>query len=60
VTAPIVAMAASQGGLEAVPELLTALPAPCGVACIVVQHLDPGHESLLTEILAKRRSLPVA
>jgi two-component system CheB/CheR fusion protein len=58
-TAPIVAMAASAGGLEAVSELLAALPAQCGVACIVVQHLDPGHESLLTEILAKRTSLSV-
>jgi chemotaxis response regulator CheB len=53
-------MAASAGGLEAVSEPLAALPGPCGVACIVVQHLDPGQESLLTEILAKRRSLPVA
>lgn len=52
-------MAASAGGLEAVSELLAALPAECGVACIVVQHLDPGHESLLTEILAKRTSLSV-
>src|SRR3984893_2539734 len=52
-------MAASAGGLEAVSELLAALPAQCGVACIVVQHLDPGHESLLTEILAKRTSLSV-
>jgi len=52
-------MAASAGGLEAVSELLAALPAESGVACIVVQHLDPGHESLLTEILAKRTSLPV-
>jgi two-component system, chemotaxis family, CheB/CheR fusion protein len=52
-------MAASAGGLEAVSELLAALPAECGVACIVVQHLDPGHESLLTEILAKRTSLLV-
>jgi two-component system CheB/CheR fusion protein len=52
-------MAASAGGLEAVSELLAALPAQCGVACIVVQHLDPGHESLLPQILAKRTSLPV-
>jgi two-component system, chemotaxis family, CheB/CheR fusion protein len=59
VTAPIVAIAASAGGLDAVSELLAALPAQCGVAYIVVQHLDPGHESLLTEILGKRTSLPV-
>ncbi|HKZ75001.1 MAG TPA: chemotaxis protein CheB, partial [Steroidobacteraceae bacterium] len=52
-------MAASAGGLEALSELLAALPAQCGLACIVVQHLDPDHESLLAEILAKRTSLPV-
>jgi two-component system CheB/CheR fusion protein len=58
-TVPIVAVAASAGGLEALSELLSALPAEWGLACIVVQHLDPDHESLLTEILAKRTSLPV-
>ena len=52
-------MAASAGGLEAVSELLAALPAQAGAAYIVVQHLDPGHESSLTGILAKRTSLPV-
>ena len=58
-TVPIVAIAASAGGLEALSELLAALPAACGLACIVVQHLDPDHESLLADILAKRTSLPV-
>ena len=52
-------MAASAGGLEALSELLAALPAECGLACIVVQHLDPDHESLLAEILDKKTSLPV-
>jgi two-component system, chemotaxis family, CheB/CheR fusion protein len=56
---PIVAIAASAGGLEALSELLAALPAECGLACIVIQHLDPGHESLLADILAKKTSLPV-
>ena len=58
-TVPIVAIAASAGGLEALSELLGALPAACGLACIVVQHLDPDHESLLADILAKKTSLPV-
>src|ERR1700730_5813746 len=59
VTVPIVAIAASAGGLEALSELLAALPAQWGLACIVVQHLDPDHESLLAEILGKKTSLPV-
>jgi two-component system CheB/CheR fusion protein len=46
--------------LEAISELIEALPERCGVALIVVQHLDPTHESLLTEILARRTSMPVA
>ncbi len=58
-TFPIVAIAASAGGLEAVSELLAALPSETGMAFVVVQHLDPGHESLLTEILSKKTSLSV-
>lgn len=55
----VVGIGASAGGLEAVAELLGALPADAGVACIVVQHLDPKHESLLAEIL-KKTALPVS
>ena len=58
-TFPIVGIGASAGGLEAVSELLAALPPRSGVAFIVVQHLDPDHESLLTELLAKRTTMPV-
>ena len=49
---------ASAGGLEALVELLGALPAT-GMAFIVVQHLDPTHESLLPEILAKNTTMAV-
>src|ERR1700732_2529747 len=52
-------IAASAGGLEALSELLAALPAACGLACIIVQHLDPDHESLLADILAKKTNLLV-
>jgi two-component system CheB/CheR fusion protein len=55
----VVAIAASAGGLEALSELLAAVPGDSGMAYIIVQHLDPGHESLLTEILSRRTSLPV-
>jgi two-component system, chemotaxis family, CheB/CheR fusion protein len=56
---PIVAIGASAGGLEALSELLTAVPSRSGMAYIVVQHLDPTHESLLTALLAKKTAMPV-
>src|SRR6185312_9102555 len=59
-TFPIVGIGASAGGLEAVSELLAALPSQCGMAFVLVQHLDPDHESLLTELLAKKTAMPVA
>ena len=46
-TPPIVAVASDAGDLEAVCELLSALPAECDVAFIVVQHLDAAREKLL-------------
>jgi two-component system CheB/CheR fusion protein len=57
---PIVAIAASAGGLEALIELLGALPSRSGLAYIVIQHLDPDHASLLPEILSRKTSLAVA
>src|SRR5436190_11178946 len=55
----VVGIGASAGGLEALVELLGALPAT-GMAFIVVQHLDPKHESLLPEILAKKTTMAVS
>ena len=57
---PAVGIGASAGGLEAIGELLAALPAATGMAYLVVQHLDPERASLLAEILAKKTSMPVA
>ena len=47
-TFPIVGVGASAGGLEAFRSLLQALPSKTGMAFVLVQHLDPEHESLLT------------
>lgn len=59
-TSPIVvAVASSAGDLEAVCELLAALPAECGAALIIVQHLDSGRERLLFEALGERTIRPV-
>jgi len=45
--------------LEAFKKLLKAIPKNPGMAFVLVQHLDPKHESLLTEILRRSTSLPV-
>jgi two-component system CheB/CheR fusion protein len=57
---PIVGVGASAGGFEAFKELLKALPSDTGQAFVLVQHLDPGHESLLAKLLAKATAMPVA
>ena len=56
---PIVAVASSAGDLEAVCELLAALPGECGAAFVIVQTLDSGRERLLARALAERTILPV-
>ena len=55
----IVALAASAGGLKALSEVLTALPADFPAAIVVVQHLAPGHRSLMADILSRRTALQV-
>jgi two-component system, chemotaxis family, CheB/CheR fusion protein len=59
VSFPIVGIGASAGGLEAFRELLRFLPANAGMAYVVVQHLDPRHESLLPDLLARATRMPV-
>ncbi|HEX4265311.1 MAG TPA: chemotaxis protein CheB [Verrucomicrobiae bacterium] len=55
----IVGIGASAGGLEAFTELLRSLPLDADVAYVLVQHLDPSHRSLLSELLAKTTLLRV-
>ena len=56
---PIVGIGTSAGGLDALSDLLAHLPDNAGMALLVVQHLDPTHPSLLTEILDQRTPLTV-
>jgi two-component system CheB/CheR fusion protein len=56
---PIVGVAASAGGLDAFIQLLSHLPSDTGMAFVLIQHLSPDHESLLTEILARTTAMPV-
>jgi two-component system, chemotaxis family, CheB/CheR fusion protein len=56
----VVGVGASAGGLEAFTELLRHLPDDTGMAFVLIQHLDPNHESLLTELLSKATRMPVS
>ncbi|QFS46167.1 chemotaxis protein CheB [Nostoc sphaeroides] len=56
---PIVGIAASAGGLEAFTQLLKHLLTDTGMAFVLIQHLDPNHKSLLSEILARTTTMPV-
>jgi two-component system CheB/CheR fusion protein len=56
---PIVGVGASAGGFEAFQELLKHLPADTGMGFVLVQHLDPQHESALVPLLQRSTSMPV-
>ncbi|MEO5945455.1 MAG: chemotaxis protein CheB [Chitinophagaceae bacterium] len=56
---PVVGIGASAGGLDAFKKLLKAIPEDSGMAYVLVQHLDPKHESLLPELLQKVTKIPV-
>src|SRR3954464_15005519 len=56
---PVVGIGASAGGLEAFIELLSNLPPDTGMAFVLVQHLDPSHQSLLPELLSPHTRMPV-
>ena len=50
----VVAIGASAGGIEALTDLVTYLSPDTGMAFVPVQHLDPKHHSILTELLARK------
>jgi two-component system, chemotaxis family, CheB/CheR fusion protein len=56
---PIVGIGASAGGLEAFSTLLAHVPADTGMGFVLVQHLDPQHESALAQLLRRAAAMPV-
>jgi two-component system CheB/CheR fusion protein len=56
---PIAVIGASAGGLDALKRFLAAVPADSGIAFVLVPHLDPHHESLMVELLAKQTATPI-
>lgn len=56
---PVVGIGASAGGLEAYEQFFRSVQADIGLAFVLVSHLDPDHDSLLTEILQRSTKMPV-
>lgn len=55
----VIAIGASAGGVAALRDLLSALPADLPVPVLVVQHLPADRPSLLAPVLGERCALPV-
>lgn len=55
----IVTIASSAGGIRALAQVLGGLPAGFPVPVLVVQHLDPRHETVIADVLGRRTVLRV-
>lgn len=55
----VVGIGASAGGLQAVTQLLSGVPAQTPMSFVLVQHLDRQHPSELAELLSRSSKLPV-
>ena len=56
---PIVGIGASAGGLEALEQFFVNVPPDCGMAFVVVQHLDPTHKGIMIELLQRKTAMTV-
>lgn len=57
---PVVGLGASAGGLEAFEQFFTNMPPNTGMAFVIVQHLDPSHKSILTDLIGRYTKMKVA
>jgi two-component system chemotaxis response regulator CheB len=55
----VLAVASSAGGVAALTFLVSRLPADFAVPVLIVQHLDPRHDTVLAQVLSRRTSLKV-
>jgi len=56
---PVIGIGASAGGLEALEIFLKNVPQQCGVAFVIVQHLDPTHKGIMVELLQRVTDMEV-
>ncbi|UII20794.1 chemotaxis protein CheB [Fulvivirga ligni] len=55
----IIGIGASAGGLKALQKFFDSVPVDLPIAYFVIQHLDPNHSSMLSELLGKNTMLKV-
>jgi two-component system CheB/CheR fusion protein len=55
----IIGIGASAGGLDAFKSFFAHVPSNTGMAFVLVQHLDPHHESMLVELLGRHTAMTV-
>ncbi|MEQ8238458.1 MAG: chemotaxis protein CheB [Cyclobacteriaceae bacterium] len=56
---PVVGIGASAGGLEALEKLFLTIPADTGLAFVIIQHLDPDHKSVLSDLMRRYTEMKV-
>lgn len=58
-TFPIIGIGASAGGLDALEQFFHNISPDCGIAFVLVQHLDPDDHGMFVELLQRSTSMPV-
>ena len=56
---PVVGIGASAGGFDALKKFFTAMPPEPDMVFVLVQHLDPTHESSMADIMGRYSQLKV-
>lgn len=56
---PIVGIGASAGGLDALKKFFDAVPDLPNLAFVLIQHLDPNHESMMVDLLSRHTRMRV-
>lgn len=56
----LIGVGASAGGLEAIRQLISQIPEGFGHSLVIIQHISPDHQSLMSEILGRETMLTVA
>jgi len=59
VSFPIIGIGASAGGFEALEQFMAHVPENCGMAFVIVQHLDPTRKGLMPELLQRSTRMKV-
>src|ERR1043166_3841534 len=55
----VVGLGGSAGGVQALRDFFSQVPAQTGMAYVVILHLSPDHDSQLAEVLQNASLLPV-